>query len=304
MYDFTSAEILVAFEQNLAAPKTLQLVLDDPAPNPTRDQVDSVTVSDLRQALGARANTAWALTRPDHFAAKWSFPYAYHIKVIVRDNSAVWLSSGNLNRSNEPNLSNPPSAEDRDWHVIIEDPKLAQTFAAYLDFDYRTAAANQASNQQVTANATVRAIIDAHAKRARETNPPPPPAMALARKPRGTHKTGGPSFAAKTFNNISLKATPLLTPDRLPDSKQGQYLTNVISLIKGAQSSIHIELQYIEASKGNGSLYDHLLQALADKIAVGKEVQLIVSANYAGRTPTGRRAKQGRASWRPFRLTN
>jgi len=142
---------------------------------------------------------------------------------------------------------------------------------------------------------------------ARETNPPPPPAMAAAaaaRKPRGTHKTGGTPFAAKTFNNISLKVTPLLTPDRLPGSKQGQYLTNVISLIKGAQSSIHIELQYIEASKGNGSLYDHLLQALADKIAVGKEVQLIVSANYAGRTPTGRRAKQGRASWRPFRLTN
>ena len=169
MYDFTSAEILAAFEQNLAAPKTLQLVLDDPAPNPTRDQVDSVTVSDLRQALGTRANTAWALTRPDHFAAKWSFPYAYHIKVIVRDNSAVWLSSGNLNRSNEPNLSNPPSAEDRDWHVIIEDPKLAQSFAAYLDFDYRTAAANQVSNRQVTANAAaVRAIVDAHAKRARD----------------------------------------------------------------------------------------------------------------------------------------
>jgi len=119
---------------------------------------------------------------------------------------------------------------------------------------------------------------------ARETNPPPPPAMAAAaaaRKPRGTHKTGGTPFAAKTFNNISLKVTPLLTPDRLPGSKQGQYLTNVISLIKGAQSSIHIELQYIEASKGNGSLYDQLLQALADKIAAGKEVQLIVSADYA-----------------------
>src|SRR5262249_37356955 len=160
---------------------------------------DSVTVSDLRQALGIRANTAWALSRPDHFAAKWSFPYAYHIKVIVRDNSAVWLSSGNLNRSNEPNLRNPPSPEDPDWHAIIHHPTLLQPSAAYLDFHDRTPAANQASNQQVTANATVRAIIDAHAKRARETNPPPPPAMAAAaaaRKPRGTHKTGGTSFDA------------------------------------------------------------------------------------------------------------
>jgi phosphatidylserine/phosphatidylglycerophosphate/cardiolipin synthase-like enzyme len=73
----------------------------------------------------------------------------------------------------------------------------------------------------------------------------------------------------------------MLTPDRLPGGQQGQYLTNVMSLINGAQSSIHIELQYIEASKDDGSLYDKLLQALADKIAAGKEVQLIVSANYA-----------------------
>src|SRR5580704_8139604 len=282
MYDFTSAEILAAFTQNLAAPKTLQLVLDDPAPNPTRDQVDSVTVADLKQALGARANTAWALTRPDHFAAKWSFPYAYHIKVIVRDHSAVWLSSGNLNRSNEPNLSNPPSAEDRDWHVIIEDAKLAQTFAAYLDFDYRTAAANQASSQQATTNASARAIEDAHAKREQQANPPPvAPVATAARKPAGGHKAAGTLVAAKTFNNLSLKVTPMLTPDRLPGGQQGQYLTNVMSLINGAQSSIHIELQYIEASTGDGSVYDKLLQALANKIAAGKQVQLIVSANYA-----------------------
>jgi phosphatidylserine/phosphatidylglycerophosphate/cardiolipin synthase-like enzyme len=293
MYDFTSAGILNAFEQDLAAPKTLQLVLDDPAPNPTRDQVDSVTISDLHEALTTRAKTAWALTRGDHFAAKWSFPYAYHIKVIVRDNSAVWLSSGNLNNSNEPDLSNPPSAEDRDWHIIIEDPKLAQTFAAYLDFDYRTASANQVSDpQKVAANATTRAIVDAHAKRARETNPPPPVATAAtARKP--AHRTGGTSLAAKTFKNLSLNVTPMLTPDRLPGSQPvepgqpgrpgqpGQYLSNVLTLIKGAQQSIRIELQYIEASKGDGSLYDQLLQALADKIAAGTKVQLIVSADYA-----------------------
>jgi phosphatidylserine/phosphatidylglycerophosphate/cardiolipin synthase-like enzyme len=295
MYDFTSAGILNAFEQDLAVPKTLQLVLDDPAPNPTRDQVDSVTISDLHEALATRVKTAWALTRGDHFAAKWSFPSAYHIKVIVRDNSAVWLSSGNLNNSNEPDLSNPPSAEDRDWHLIIEDPKLAQTFAAYLDFDYRTASVNQVSDpQKVAANATTRAIVDAHAKRARETNPPPPPVVATAassRKP--AHGTKGTSFAAKTFRNLSLKVTPMLTPDRLSESQPvqpgqpgrpdqpGQYLSNVLTLIRGAQQSIHIELQYIEASKGDGSLYDQLLQALADKIAAGTKVQLIVSADYA-----------------------
>ena len=44
---------------------------------------------------------------------------------------------------------------------------------------------------------------------------------------------------------------------------------------------VHIELQYIEASKGNGSIYDQLLQALADKIAAGVEGCISASADYA-----------------------
>jgi phosphatidylserine/phosphatidylglycerophosphate/cardiolipin synthase-like enzyme len=272
MYDFTSAEILSDFKSDLAASKTLQIVLDDPAPNPTRDQTDWQTVQDLKQSLGNRARTAWALTRSDHFAAQWSFPYAYHIKVIVRDNSALWLSSGNLNNSNEPDLNHPPTTEDRDWHVIIEDANLARIFVAYLDFDYRTAAANQLPNQP----AIEKAIEDAQAKRAKEANPTPPRQPTVAAGARG-----GTSVPAKVFNNLSLRVTPLLTPDKLPNAQNGQYLTNIINLIKGAQNSIYIELQYIEASKGTGAPYDELLQALADQIAAKKDVRLIVSANYA-----------------------
>jgi phosphatidylserine/phosphatidylglycerophosphate/cardiolipin synthase-like enzyme len=272
MYDFTSAEILADFKDSLAAPKTLQMVLDDPAPNPTRDQLDWTTVEDLKQALGNRASIAWALTRSDHFAARWSFPYAYHIKVVIRDNSALWLSSGNLNNSNEPDLSDPPSTEDRDWHVIIEDAGLAQTFAAYLNFDYRTASANQAPNQP----AIEKAIENARAKRAREANPPPPYG------PKNLARAGRTApVAAKVFNDLSLRVTPLLTPDKLPGGQKGQYVTNIMNLINGAQRSISIQLQYIEASPGNGSLYDQLLQAIADQIAAKKEVRLIVSANYA-----------------------
>jgi phosphatidylserine/phosphatidylglycerophosphate/cardiolipin synthase-like enzyme len=274
MYDFTSAEILGDFKNDLTASKTLQMVLDDPAPNPTRDQTDWETVQDLKEALGNRASIAWALTRSDHFASHWSFPYAYHIKVIVRDNKAVWLSSGNLNNSNEPDLSHPPTTEDRDWHVIIEDAGLARIFKAYLDFDYRTANSNQLPNQPPIQ----RAIEDARAKRARESNPIPPREPQNVPRARSAART---PVAAKVFKNLSLKVTPLLTPDKLPGGQQGQYVTNIVNLIKGAQNSIHIQLQYIEASKGNGAPYDELLQTLADKIAAKKDVKLIVSANYA-----------------------
>jgi phosphatidylserine/phosphatidylglycerophosphate/cardiolipin synthase-like enzyme len=274
MYDFTAADILSDFKSALAAPKTLQMVLDDPPPNETRDQTDWQTVQDLTQALGNRAGIAWALTRSDHFAAQWSFPYAYHIKVIVRDNSAVWLSSGNLNNSNEPDLSHPPTTEDRDWHVIIEDANLARLFVAYLDFDYRTATANQLANQP----AIEKAIEDARAKRAREANPLPPRQAKTATRARGST---GSSVPVKVFNNLTFRVTPLLTPDKLPNTQNGQYVTNIINLIKGAQNSIYIELQYIEASKGDGSPYDELLQTIVAQIAAKKDVKLIVSARYA-----------------------
>jgi len=273
MYDFTSAEILGDVKSNLACPKTLQMVLDDPAPNPTRNQTDWQTVQDLDQALGARARIAWALTRSDPFAARWSFPYAYHIKVIVRDKSALWLSSGNLNPSNEPDPKDPPSTADRDWHIILEDPGLAGTFAAYLNFDFQQAASYQLPNQ----SAIEKAIEDARAKRAKEANPTQPARLKSSARPTG--KAGAP-VAAKDFDDLALRVTPLLTPDKLPGG-QGQYVTEIVNLIRGAQASIYIQLQYIEASKGNRSTYDGLLQAIADQVAAKKDVKLIVSANYA-----------------------
>ena len=127
IYDFTSGSILKNFITDLSG-KKLQMVLDHPAPNPTADQSDWQTQKELSSQLGANAKIAWALVRSDAFAAAWMFPYAYHIKVIVRDGKTVWLSSGNLNNSNEPNFAQPPHTEDRDWHLILESPELASIF--------------------------------------------------------------------------------------------------------------------------------------------------------------------------------
>jgi phosphatidylserine/phosphatidylglycerophosphate/cardiolipin synthase-like enzyme len=266
MYDFTSGPLLKEFLTDLSAPRTLKMVLDNPAPNPTRDQNDWVTVQDLQQGLGGRARIARALVRSDAFAAKWIFPSAYHIKVIVRDGNSMWLSSGNLNNSNEPDPGHPPHTEDRDWHIIFENPKLAQTFSAYLDYDYQTAAAAQTQNP----DDVERAIEDAHAKRAAYANPPQTTPAPPVKSP----------VAAKTFTNIAVNVTPLLTPDLLPNSKQGQYLTNIMKLIANAKQSIHIQLQYIESSSGQADPYNKLLSALKQRAGEGIDVKLIVSADY------------------------
>ena len=264
MYDFTSGSLLKDFLADLAGQKTLQMVLDNPAPNETRDQLDSVTVQDLRKGLGGRAKIAWALDNHDAFVTAYMFPYAYHIKVIVQDDQRFWLSSGNLNNSNEPDPTRPPpTTEDRDWHVIIQDKGLAQTFAYYLNYDYAQAIQHQAPNADAVA------IEDARAKKAAQANPPPAAPGKPVKNP----------VAAKTFSNISLAVTPLLTPDKLT-SGQPQYLTNITNLIKNAQTSIYIQLQYIESSKEDGSFYEQLLQTIADKIAQGKDVKLIESARW------------------------
>jgi phosphatidylserine/phosphatidylglycerophosphate/cardiolipin synthase-like enzyme len=223
-------------------------------------------VQDLDGSLGTRAKIARALDRADTFASAWIFPYAYHIKVIVRDNAAFWLSSGNLNNSNQPDLSSPPLTEDRDWHVIIEDAKLAQIFAAFLNQDYASAIMNQTSQ----ASGTEAAVADAHAKLAAEANPPPAQRLTFAAGRIGAH----------IFKNVNVTITPLLTPDTLPGSAgKGQYLTNITQLISSAQKKLYIQLQYIEASSGTGD-YDALLRAIAARVKAGVDVRLIESLEY------------------------
>ncbi|HET9840352.1 MAG TPA: phospholipase D-like domain-containing protein [Candidatus Angelobacter sp.] len=267
MYDFTSGPILGIFESVLTGGKTLQMVLDNPPPNHTRNQTDTQTVQELEAAMGGRARIVRALAGDDVFADAIMFTTSYHIKVIVRDGSAVWISSGNLNNSNQPDLAHPPATEDRDWHVIIEDAQLSKVFTAYLDQDFKSASQHQAAPPAALASA----VADAHAKAAAEANPAPA-AVAAAK--------GGKLVPAQVFPNVQVKITPLLTPDTVGPQKNGQYLTNIISLINGAKHKLYIQLQYIEASSGTGDDFDKLLRAIRERVAAGVEVRLIESQQF------------------------
>jgi phosphatidylserine/phosphatidylglycerophosphate/cardiolipin synthase-like enzyme len=274
MYDFTSGPILQTFLNDLTGNKTLQMVLDHPAKNPTANQTDSDTVEKLRQQLGNRATIAWALDKPDTMATAFMFPYAYHIKVMVQDGQTFWLSSGNLNNSNQPDPASPPNTEDRDWHVIIEHEGLAKTFAAYLNYDYQSAKGYQAS----PSNDIAQAVAAAHDKLALDANPPPPP---LKQATQGLKAPAAGNVPAQTFSNAKVTITPLLTPDKLLGTQQGEYLSNITNLIKSANKTLYIQLQYIEASSGKGDNYDNLLKLIAARVAAGVTVRLIVSADYA-----------------------
>ncbi|BDZ50051.1 hypothetical protein GCM10025867_22920 [Frondihabitans sucicola] len=235
LYDFTSAHVLQAVGRDLAG-KEFRLVLDHPAKNPTADQTDEATVADLAGSLGDGLEQAWALDRMDPLAAAWIFPTAYHIKVAVRDSASVWLSSGNWNNSNQPDIdpvTTPGDAaeartRDRDWHVVIHDPGVASTFEAFLENDLAVAEAHDAPAPGSPPRARSAPA---------ESLPAPELLVPLASTPPFER------FFASTTVTDTTRVTPVLTPDA------GVYVGAVGALIASAQKTLHLQFQYIELPK-------------------------------------------------------
>jgi hypothetical protein len=256
LYDFTAAHIATAVTGSLAG-KQLRLVLDHPPKNPSADQTDADTVDQLRRALADRFGQAWALTRLDKDATAWIYPTSYHIKVAVRDRSACWLSSGNWNNSNQPDIDPvtvPADAEtarhrDRDWHVVIEQPELAGVFADFIGNDLAIAAAHN--------------------------NPPEQPGPPLTPAPLGSTRTPafGQFFPAATVTG-TIKIAPLLTPD------PGVYTGAVRDLIASATRTLYMQFQYIELPKVADAAsqgFIDLVSAVIDRQRAGVEVKIIMS---------------------------
>jgi hypothetical protein len=256
LYDFTSAHVLDAVEGDLKDRK-FQLVLDHPSKNPTADQTDADTVAALGQALDPDFTQAWALTRTDKDATAWIFPTAYHIKVAVRDRAAFWLSSGNWNNSNQPDIdpaANPADAAaarhgDRDWHVVVEQAQLAGVFEDYIQHDLSVAAANNGP--------------------AEAAGPPlTPPSQGSTQTPAFTE-----FFPPKTVTG-NIKITPLLTPD------PGVYTGAVKALIASATSTLYLQFQYIELPRQTDSTsqaFVDLVQAVIDRQNANVDVKIIMS---------------------------
>ena len=255
LYDFTSAHVLAGVTGSLAG-KQLDLVLDHPAKNPTADQTDADTVSDLAQALGQDFTQAWALTHTDPDATAWIYPTAYHIKVAVRDRTAFWLSSGNWNNSNQPDIDPvnvPADADrarhgDRDWHVVVEQAQLAGVFEDYIRNDQQ--------------------VATAHNKTEGAGKPLTPPSLGSSETPAFAQ-----FFPPATVSGV-MKIAPLLTPD------PGVYAGAVKALIASATRTLYMQFQYIEPPKAGDTTaqpFVDLINAVIDRQQHGVDVKIIMS---------------------------
>jgi phospholipase D-like protein len=271
MYDFTSADLLTAMTKAIkAGSKPFAMVLDHPPRNPTANQPDDVTSADLLTA-DSNARVNWALTRNDPKVSAWIYPSAYHIKVIVRDGASFWISSGNLNVSNEPNFdAHDPkrgslATADRDWHLIVMDNGLAALYEAYIQHDFAVA-----TQYQTSGNLAVRAKIQAAQKK-----------HALAQSQstiiRNPPKPAPPSnFPQRLFDKIQVTVQPLLTPD--PGQRTTLYVEKVLELIQSATQRIYMQTQYIHVSnKPEDKDFMALVDVLAGAYKRGLDVRLITS---------------------------
>jgi len=271
IYDFTSAHILEALRAGLGDGQRLSLVLDHPAPNPSADQSDEQTEQALSAALGSRQQFAWAAEARDPKVTGAFFPNAYHIKVAVKDHQAFWLSSGNWNNSNQPDIDPFASGadlkaigqiakkSDRDWHVIVEHPGLARIFEAYLQNDLECATPLQAST--VAARATVAAL---------------PPEASAPSPERPILSTTQPAqyFQPFQITNQEVTVQPLLTPD----TGAGNYAANILNLIQCATRKVYLQTQYIHPPKaGSDAAFEALIDALKVKIQQKLDVKIILS---------------------------
>lgn len=279
MYDFTSADLLNAMKGAITdngrlsagGGRSFKMVLDHPPRNPTANQPDDVTAADMKNA-DQNASVYWALEEHDAKATEWIYPTAYHIKVIVRDSNSLWLSSGNLNVSNQPNLAakDPKrgslSTADRDWHVIIMDAGLANTYEKYILHDF-----DVASQYQGPGNPAIRKKIQGAAKDFKDQRDRSSYAR-VANKPSKPSTLG----MHKVFTNVPVTIQPLLTPD--PGTLPTLYVTKVVGLIKSAKRSVYIQTQYIHPSdKPADKDFMTLVQALSGAHGAGLDVRLITS---------------------------
>jgi hypothetical protein len=216
----------------------------------------------------------WALTETDPDTTKWIFPSAYHIKVAVRDGNAFWLSSGNWNVSNQPNLAaKTPSRgalddADRDWHVVVMDEGLAKVFEAYVEHDYQVASgvqADKAVQQKQLKLAIDGAVKQLRAERARQRPEPV--------KSRGVPFTLG---RPKVFTKAQVTVQPLLTPDK--GRTTSMYSENVQALIASARKTLYMQFQYMHPTSDPGVRgFTALLDAVRDALRRKVDVRIICS---------------------------
>ncbi|HME68372.1 MAG TPA: hypothetical protein VKM54_00685 [Myxococcota bacterium] len=236
MYQFTAPHIFEAVRAAVVPEgRRLELVLHPIPEKPAKSGVkahdldeEKKVIAPLEKKMGDRFQMSWAtLVSKAHPDGQWAS--AYHIKVAVRDGKTFWLSSGNWQSSNQPDVhpfNDPPGPlppgfqrkYNRDYHAIIENDTLSSAYETYIKRDYElTAAAAEPESFAL-------------------------PDLFVPEEEEAIEFAEPPQFFQPLRLERRLKVQPLLTPDN--------YAENALKLIQSAKQSVLFQNQYILSRSG------------------------------------------------------
>jgi phosphatidylserine/phosphatidylglycerophosphate/cardiolipin synthase-like enzyme len=257
IYQFTAPHVYKQLRSTLLADDDARLLITlHPTPEKIRDdgtKAEDVFGPDLldrlRRALGSRFAYQWMSVGNGKV-----FASSYHIKVAVADGERMWLSSGNLQSSNQPPydpLNKPDALPDdylrsynREHHVILEHAALARTFEGFLQHDFRNNAAKEVPDFAIG------------------------PDLFVAEEVMPAEEFAPPRYFEPLRLERKVRVQPLLTPDN--------YAVHALKLIESAQSRIYLQNQYININaQGQLDEFTKLLDVLKTKIDGGLDVRII-----------------------------
>ncbi len=267
MYDFGAPHIVHVLEGmgEQVGFKQLLLVMQRGASvgrgTKAEDLDDAAAVAALTGALGNRFAHTWVRIG----SANGWVASSYHIKVAVRDEKAIWLSSGNWQSSNQPQADPladaPPDPQwlsdyNREWHAVIEHAGLARTLAAYLRHDY-------------THNtAAVRTV---------EEDLPAWPELLVAEAAVTALPHGAGWHYFPPLDEVRrFTVRPLLTPDN--------YHQHVLKLVRGAREELLIQNQTFKAPADQEEALRALIDAVVDRQRAGVRLRIIFRSVWPAQT--------------------
>jgi hypothetical protein len=267
IFDFTAPHIIDAVKAAVkTSPRRLNMVIQHGASmggDSKKDDIpDEQVVEDFENTLKSRFKQAWAsVSGPNRL-----FASSYHIKVIVRDGQAFWLSSGNCQSSNQPDIDPAGDGEttfgplrgfNREWHAVVENPTLADQYEKFLLWDLEQASALKEETAEALAveGPAVLVPVELFAQEA-----PEPEARAKAQ------------YFEPLEVNRKVRVRPLLTPDN--------YQPEVLKLIKGAKKSILFQNQSLNLLADNEPGFKALVTALRDKQQELDDVRIIIRGDF------------------------
>jgi hypothetical protein len=246
MYDFSAPQLFDTLKTVLRRGASMKLVYDG---NPAANVGQGTKVDDVREDTILRSLSRIASGNFEYIKA-WKgnggiCSNAYHIKVAVKDQESFWLSSGNWQTSNQPNVDFEADIYalpkyNREWNIIVDNRKLAEIFYKFIDWDFERS--GQKPEAAVFEEALLPELFISYDEAVEEAAVP--------------YQLFSPQKFVFTRNN-PVKIQPVLSPDN--------YIENALKVIRSAHRTLYFQNQYITIPQNITDEYRELLEALRDK---------------------------------------